>query len=117
MDPDTKEILRVRVARVQDRYQGHSLVFRVLWVVVGATVLIAGLVMTVLPGPAIVVVPVGMAMLAAEFAWARKLLALGIDRGVDAKRRMQRAHPATKLLGLLAVLCLAGAVAAVFVLR
>ena len=30
--------------------------------------------MIVLPGPAIVVIPIGLAILATEFLWARKLL-------------------------------------------
>jgi len=37
-------------------------------------VLAIGLLMLVLPGPAIVVIPVGLAILATELAWARRLL-------------------------------------------
>lgn len=40
--------------------------------VVGATILLVGLAMTVLPGPAFIVVPLGLAVLATEFAWARR---------------------------------------------
>ncbi|NND55193.1 MAG: hypothetical protein HKN56_09530 [Gammaproteobacteria bacterium] len=39
--------------------------------VVGATVLLIGVVMLVTPGPAIVVIPVGLAILSIEFTWAR----------------------------------------------
>lgn len=116
MEDDTKEVLRHRVDRVQRAYGHHNMVFRVLWVVAGATVVVAGLAMTVVPGPAIIVLPVGMAMLAAEFTWARRLLDVGIDRGVDAKRFVQ-SSPAARLLTTLAVLCMAGAVAAYFILR
>lgn len=42
--------------------------------VVGATVLLIGIVMIVTPGPAIVVIPVGLAILSIEFAWARMWL-------------------------------------------
>jgi len=42
--------------------------------VVGFTLLLLGLLMTVLPGPAFVVIPAGLAVLALEFAWARSLL-------------------------------------------
>jgi tellurite resistance protein TerC len=35
------------------------------------TVLLLGLVMIVTPGPAIVVIPVGLAILSIEFTWAR----------------------------------------------
>jgi tellurite resistance protein TerC len=51
--------------------------------VIGGTVLVAGLVMTVLPAPAILVVPAGLAILATEFPWARRLL----DRLRQAMRR------------------------------
>jgi tellurite resistance protein TerC len=36
--------------------------------------LAAGIAMIVLPGPAFVFIPAGLAMLATEFLWARKLL-------------------------------------------
>jgi len=42
--------------------------------VVGATVLLIGLLMIVTPGPAIVVIPIGLAILSIEFAWARHWL-------------------------------------------
>ena len=42
--------------------------------VVGFTVVLIGLVMVVTPGPAIVVIPLGLAILATEFVWAQKLL-------------------------------------------
>ncbi len=42
--------------------------------VVGATVLLLGVALLVLPGPAIVVIPVGLGILALEFAWARRWL-------------------------------------------
>jgi tellurite resistance protein TerC len=47
---------------------------RAIKIVVGFTVLLAGVAMTVLPGPAIVVIPAGLAILATEFLWARRLL-------------------------------------------
>lgn len=47
---------------------------RVVVAVVGGTLLLIGLAMTVLPGPALVVIPLGLAVLAVEFAWARHFL-------------------------------------------
>jgi tellurite resistance protein TerC len=41
---------------------------------VGGIVLAVGVVMLVLPGPAVVVIPAGLAILATEFRWARRLL-------------------------------------------
>jgi hypothetical protein len=45
--------------------------------VLGAGVLVAGVAMIVLPGPAVLVIPLGFAILATEFPWARKLLDQG----------------------------------------
>ena len=40
--------------------------------VAGGTVLVAGVVMIVLPGPALLVIPAGLAILATEFEWAHR---------------------------------------------
>lgn len=42
--------------------------------VTGASVLFVGIAMLVLPGPAFVVIPAGLAILGFEFAWARRAL-------------------------------------------
>ena len=51
-----------------------KVVRRVIVSVVGATVLLIGIALLVLPGPAFVVIPVGLAILATEYAWARRWL-------------------------------------------
>ena len=47
---------------------------KVMIAVLSMTVLALGVVLIVLPGPAIVVIPLGLAILATEFLWARRLL-------------------------------------------
>jgi tellurite resistance protein TerC len=42
--------------------------------VVGATVLLIGVAFLILPGPAFIVIPIGLAILATEYAWARRWL-------------------------------------------
>ena len=42
--------------------------------IIGFTVLFIGILMIVLPGPAIVFIPLGIGILAIEFVWARKIL-------------------------------------------
>ena len=42
--------------------------------IVGFTVLLIGIILIVAPGPAIVVIPIALAILATEFVWARNLL-------------------------------------------
>jgi uncharacterized protein (TIGR02611 family) len=56
----------------------------VLVVVAGVSVLLVGVAMIVLPGPAFVVIPAGLAILGIEFAWARRWLAELRRRGDQA---------------------------------
>jgi uncharacterized protein (TIGR02611 family) len=42
--------------------------------VIGFTVLLLGIAMLVLPGPALIVIPVGLGILSTEFIWAKSLL-------------------------------------------
>lgn len=53
---------------------------RTVVAVVGFTLLLIGIAMLVLPGPAIVVIPLALAVLATEFVWARRLLTKIKDR-------------------------------------
>lgn len=54
--------------------KSYKFVRKVLIAIIGLSVLVVGAAMIVLPGPAIVVVPAGLAILATEFGWARLLL-------------------------------------------
>jgi len=47
---------------------------RMTVLLIGASVIMVGMAMLVLPGPGTVVIPVGLAILATEFLWARKVL-------------------------------------------
>lgn len=47
---------------------------KVVILVIGSTVVLFGVVLIFIPGPAFVVIPVGLAILALEFAWAKNLL-------------------------------------------
>lgn len=60
---------------------------RVVVTIVGGTVLLIGIVMLVFPGPALVVIPIGLAILGAEWAWARRLLRTVRDKGGEALRK------------------------------
>ncbi len=53
----------------------------------GGTVLALGIAFIVLPGPAFLVIPAGLAILAMEFAWARRWLrkARGLLPGAELK--------------------------------
>jgi uncharacterized protein (TIGR02611 family) len=47
---------------------------RVVVAIIGFSVVLLGVVMIITPGPAILVIPAGLAILALEFAWARRWL-------------------------------------------
>jgi len=49
----------------------YKLAKRVAITVVGVSTLVIGIVMIVAPGPAMILIPVGLAILGLEFAWAR----------------------------------------------
>ena len=52
----------------------YKLAKRIVIGIVGGTVLLIGVAMIALPGPAFVVIPVGLGILGIEFAWARHWL-------------------------------------------
>jgi uncharacterized protein (TIGR02611 family) len=51
-----------------------KIVRRIIVSVIGVTVLLIGIGLLVLPGPAFIVIPIGLAILATEYAWARHWL-------------------------------------------
>lgn len=42
--------------------------------IIGFTILLIGLALVILPGPAFIVIPLGLSILATEFIWAKKIL-------------------------------------------
>jgi uncharacterized protein (TIGR02611 family) len=68
---DLREPERQRVAQTLTFL---TLLRRIVVGLSGGLVLIVGVAMTILPGPAIVVVPLGLTILATEFAWARRVM-------------------------------------------
>jgi hypothetical protein len=67
-------ILSSAKAALSDTVPWMKLLRRILIALVGGTVLLIGIVMIVLPAPAILVIPAGLAILAIEFVWARHWL-------------------------------------------
>jgi uncharacterized protein (TIGR02611 family) len=103
--------------RSRDIYEDHGRVFRTLWVSIGVIIVLVGIAMIVFPGPVTIVVPLGLAMLAAAFGWARRLLMRSVEKGVEAKERVEEAGPLAKGLGLAASACVAAAVVAFLLFR
>lgn len=100
-----------RVERLRARRETHrtrSRLIRALYAVVGLTILAAGVAMLVLPGPALLVIPIGLAILSLEFAWAERLLDRALDEAAKAERNFntpaeRRMLAAFAVLGIAAV--------------
>ena len=58
--------------------------------VIGGAVLIAGIIMIVTPGPAFVLIPLGLLLLASEFKWAERWAQKLVD-AIDSLRARWRA--------------------------
>lgn len=60
----------------------------------GGTVLLIGVVMVILPGPAVLIIPLGLAILATEFLWAKRWMHRAKDwfRRARATVRRKNAH-------------------------
>lgn len=78
-----------RLEEQRERHRQRGLLVRMLYTAVGFTVLIAGLLMLVLPGPALLVIPIGLALLSLEFVWAEGLLERALQHAETAKRKAQ----------------------------
>ena len=57
---------------------------RIVVGVVGTTVVLLGVALLILPGPGLIVIPAGLAILALEFAWARRWLRIARERSQQA---------------------------------
>jgi uncharacterized protein (TIGR02611 family) len=103
------------VEKLQERKEIHaqrSRLIRTLYALVGFTVLLCGLAMLVLPGPAFLVIPIGLAILALEFTWAESMLERALEQGEKAKRKAVDTSTAQRVLTGVAVALGAAAVAA-----
>ncbi len=66
---------------------------RIVLTLVGFTVLAVGVAMIVLPGPAFVVIPVGLGILGLEYAWARSWLKKVREKGEALARQAMGKRP------------------------
>ncbi len=62
---------------------------RIIIGIMGFTVLAIGLVLVVLPGPAFIVIPLGLGILATEFVWAKNLIE-GIRSKFQGKSKIKK---------------------------
>ena len=102
-----------KLAERREEHLERGRIYRALFMVAGLIVTLAGIAMLALPGPALVVIPIGLAMLAMEFTWAERALEKALVHAERAQESAKEASTAVKVLTAIAVaLGIAAAVAA-----
>jgi uncharacterized protein (TIGR02611 family) len=101
-----------RLRERRDTHRDRGFIYRGAFVVAGVTLLLLGIAMLVTPGPAFVFIPVGLAVLSLEFAWAERLLDHALEQADAAKRKAAAASPMQKRLTAIATVLGAGAAVA-----
>jgi len=111
MSTEPSMVERLRAQR--ERHMERSRVARAGYVVMGFTVLLAGIAMLVLPGPAFVVIPIGLAILSLEFAWAARLLEVALKKAEQAQESAKQTTRAQRIaVAVAVVLAIAAAIVA-----
>ncbi|HEV2814803.1 MAG TPA: PGPGW domain-containing protein [Solirubrobacteraceae bacterium] len=96
-EPDVPDLVR-KMRAYKERHVQRPKPIRWLFVAVGFTVLLGGLAMLVLPGPALAVIPIGLFLLALEFQWAETWLERSIHQADRAKQRAAETSTLTRVV-------------------
>jgi uncharacterized protein (TIGR02611 family) len=107
--PKPTFVERMRAQR--EIHADRPLYLRVLIALAGFTLLFAGLAMLVLPGPALAVIPVALAVLSLEFAWAGRALETALEQAEKAKQTAKETSRIERIVVAIAIVL--GIVAAV----
>jgi uncharacterized protein (TIGR02611 family) len=103
--PRPKLIERLEAQRATHR-ERHPLI-RLGFGFSGAVITLAGVIMLVTPGPAFVLIPIGLAMLSMEFVWAERLLGKSLEQAAIAQEKAAQTTRTQRILaaiaGLLAI--------------
>jgi uncharacterized protein (TIGR02611 family) len=94
------------VERMRDQREKHAtrpLWLRVLIVAAGFTLLLGGVAMLVLPGPALAVIPIALAILSLEFAWAGRMLETALEKAEQAKQSAKETSRFQKIVVAVAI--------------
>jgi uncharacterized protein (TIGR02611 family) len=109
--PEPKLVRNLRARQAEHKRRGR--LYRAAFVLLGVAILAVGVAMLALPGPAFVVIPIGLAILSLEFEWAERLLEKALIKGEEARRKAADASPVQKALSAAAAACaVAAAIAA-----
>ncbi len=104
--PERPKLIR-KLQEQREVHKARPRVIRVLYAAVGITILLAGLIMLVTPGPAFAIIPIGLFILALEFSWAEAALEKSLEQADKAKQKAAETTTTQRVLtataGVLAV--------------
>lgn len=101
-----------RLEAQRERHRQRHVVVRIMYIAVGFTLLLGGVGMLVLPGPAFLVIPIGLAILSLEFVWAEGLLERALEKGEIARQKAAETTRTQRVFTVVAGLLAAAALAA-----
>ena len=110
--PAGEKPVRPLIAELRERRARHKQrnpIVRGVYLIASFTVILAGVAMLLLPGPAFVVIPIGLTLLALEFASAERLLDRALDQADAAKQKAQETTKTQRILVIVAAVLAAGA--------
>ena len=111
-DHEKPKVIRRLEAWRETYKDDRGWVFRAAFLTAGVILVLGGIAMLVLPGPAFLVIPIGLAILSLEFAWAAKLLDVSLVQAVSAKNKAVNASRRDKSRGATATALAIAAAAA-----
>jgi uncharacterized protein (TIGR02611 family) len=100
--PEPPKVVK-KLERRRETHRDHGKIYRAAFVVAGAVIVLGGLAMLVLPGPAFLVIPVGLAILSLEFVWAGRLLDNALVQADHAKEKAANTTRRQKILSGVAI--------------
>ncbi len=113
VDAPPKPKLVRKLEAKRETYAEKPRPIRWLLTAAGFTLLLAGAAMMVLPGPAFLVIPIGLALLSIQFCWAGRLLDRSLVEADKARRKAAQTTGTQRLLtGAGVALAIAAGVAA-----
>jgi uncharacterized protein (TIGR02611 family) len=100
--PRPKLIEKLEAQR--ETHRERNRLVRIAFGVAGVLILLAGIIMLVTPGPAFVLIPVGLAMLSLEFVWAERLLEHSLEQAQIAQEKAAQTTRTQRILAAIATL-------------
>ncbi len=88
----------------RETHRERNRLVRLAFGVAGLLILLAGIIMLVTPGPAFVLIPIGLAMLSLEFAWAERLLDHSLEQAQIAQEKAAQTTRTQRILAAIATL-------------